>query len=65
MCGEFHLILRSQATVGSLILIAHRQKSPDLCSLETQQVWKQKMPSLQNPFLIVGGRLSVVMRCLL
>lgn len=29
-CGEFHLILRSQAAVGSLILITHRQKSPDL-----------------------------------
>lgn len=28
--GEFHLILSSQATLGSLILITHRQKSPDL-----------------------------------
>lgn len=29
-CGEFHLILRSQAAVGSLILVVHRQKSSDL-----------------------------------
>lgn len=42
-CGKFHLILRSQAAVGSLILIAHRQKSPDLvlsrdpASMETKE----------------------------
>lgn len=64
MCGEFHLILRSQAAVGCSSSSHIDRNLLIWCSLETQQVWKQ-MPSLQNPFLIVGGRVSFAMRCLL
>lgn len=66
MHEESHLMLTSQAAVGKLILVTHRQKTRDTVLLGTQHIWKQRMPGSENHPLKEVGRISFAMnRCLL